>query len=232
MVNFFVRRYRGLDLDSHALRSAVMEGIRKASLQFDPGRGVKFSFYAGNKVRAEVQAALENKLKEHLGSTFLAKLALNIGRLERSYLSKTGQYPTDSQVAETLGATLKSVAEVRRLRAEMPVSLYSPKGQNGTLRLIDCIPDAAVITPLEEILQREAQNKFEEALDSLPPRQGFVLRAHFGIGDEDEQTLEETGVSLGNRERGKPLTKQRVEQIEIKALERLRENYPELADQL
>ncbi|MBI5699753.1 hypothetical protein HZC35_05570 [Candidatus Saganbacteria bacterium] len=232
LVGLFIKKYRGLNLDPQMLESAVWEGLRKTSLAYDPNRGSKFSYYAWKKVSAEVHGALERKLKDYLGSLFLARLALKLGRVERKYLAKNGCYPSDSEAAKILGATEKSVARVRSRRGQEPVYLFSPKGKSPIKMEIDYIPDHSIATPLEELLQREAQAQFEEALRSLPPRQFFVLSSRFGIGEKHEQTLEEVGEMLGTRERGRPFTKENIRLIENQAKEQIRTNFPSLADNL
>jgi RNA polymerase primary sigma factor len=137
-----------------------------------------------------------------------------VNRAARSHAQEYGREPTPEQLADKLEVPLAQVATAMRC-AKQPISLEIPVGDEDSTRLGDLIEDRSVSSPLDGAITSRLEQHTAQLLEALPPREAEVLRLRFGIGGGDEHTLEEVGGRFA-------LTRERIRQIEAKALERLR----------
>jgi RNA polymerase primary sigma factor len=232
LVRFFAERYLNQGVSLQELIDAGEDGLRRALIKYDQDRGVKFSHYAGFHIRSAMQLAIQKKNRERWGSVERARLSQFISREEGRFYQDQGEWPNDAQLAERVGLSEERVARLRQSAASRVDSLQEPINEEGDLILQDCLPDSSVVTPEEEAIRNETRVRLEEALSSLRLREQYVLKAHHGWLDDNDLPLEEIGEILGTVERGKPLPKQRIKQIEDRALGNIRESYPTLASYL
>ncbi|MFA4905012.1 MAG: sigma-70 family RNA polymerase sigma factor [Candidatus Margulisiibacteriota bacterium] len=229
LVDVFARKYVGQGASEDELEDAGWEGLHKASLKYDETRGFTFRTYARRWIKSEMQLAIFKKKREIWGGEGRARLIRTVRREELRFKQKNGYDPSDAELAERLGLTEKHVVSLRQSAARRVYSLQAPKNGNGDFLWIDSLPDVSVVDPERKAIAREAHAKIEAALGTLDPRASFILKAHYG---DEELSLEKIGEILGEAERGEPLTKEGIRQIEERALRRVRENYPTLASYL
>ena len=189
-------------------------GLMKAVDKFEYQRGYKFSTYATWWIRQGITRALADqsrtiRIPVHMVET-INKLISTSRHLVREY----GREPTQEEIAEKMEIPLESVRKVLRIAKE-PISLETPIGEEGADHLGDFIEDKGVVSPSDRLIHVDLAEKTRKILASLTPREEKILRMRFGIGEKDAHTLEEVGQDFS-------VTRERIRQIEAKALRRLR----------
>ena len=194
-------------------------GLIRAVDKFEYERGFKFSTYATWWIRQAIQRGLADQSRTIRIPVHMVETMGRVARVVRELSTQLGREPTNAEIAaalpdETPAMTPQRVEEIRKLGRE-PVSLQSPVGDEGDAELGELIPDEDAVSPLDVVADRMRREQIEHVLDSLDGREQRVLRLRFGLDDGHARTLEEVGREFG-------LTRERIRQIEVQALRKLR----------
>jgi RNA polymerase primary sigma factor len=209
------KRYSGRGLSFEDLVQEGNIGLIEAVERFDPQRGVRFSTYAVWWIRQGILRAIANQARTVRLPAHVSEKLSRLWRTRERLASQLHRRPTDQELAEQMGV---SPREVRRLiRSERDVlSLNTPVGEDGDSELGDFVPDQDTPTMEETFAHHELQEKVQDIMAArLPPREHKVLRLRFGLDGGQTRTLAQVAEVLG-------ITRERVRQIEARALRRLR----------
>jgi RNA polymerase primary sigma factor len=189
--------------------------------KFEYQRGHKFSTYATWWIRQAITRAIADQARTIRIPVHLIETINRIIRTSRFMEQELGREPSPEEIAERLEIDAAQVRRALKI-ARAPVSLESPVGEDDS-ELSDFIEDINSPSPSEQAFRADLQAKTHELLDTLPDRERKILRLRFGIGERSDHTLEEVGRDFN-------LTRERIRQLETKALEKLR--HPTRADSL
>jgi RNA polymerase primary sigma factor len=189
-------------------------GLMKAVDKFEYRRGYKFSTYATWWVRQAVSRALSDQSRTIRVPVHMIETINKIVRARRQMLSEIGREPTPEEIAKKLGIPLERVRKTLKIAKE-PLSLETPIGEEGDSHLGDMIEDTNAILPIDAAIQSDLRETTTRILASLTAREERVLRMRFGLGTNRDHTLEEVGLQFS-------VTRERIRQIEAKALRKLK----------
>jgi RNA polymerase primary sigma factor len=189
-------------------------GLMKAVDKFEYRRGYKFSTYATWWIRQAITRSIADQARTIRIPVHMIETINKLVRTSRQMLHEIGREPQPEELAEKLGMPLEKVRKVLKIAKE-PISLETPIGDEEDSHLGDFIEDKAAIIPLDAAIQTNLREATTRVLSSLTPREERVLRMRFGIGMNTDHTLEEVGQQFN-------VTRERIRQIEAKALRKLK----------
>jgi RNA polymerase primary sigma factor len=189
-------------------------GLMKAVDKFEYRRGYKFSTYATWWIRQAITRSIADQARTIRIPVHMIETINKLVRTSRQMLHEIGREPTPEELAEKLGMPLEKVRKVLKIAKE-PISLETPIGDEEDSHLGDFIEDKGAIIPLDAAVQANLREAATRVLSSLTPREERVLRMRFGIGMNTDHTLEEVGQQFN-------VTRERIRQIEAKALRKLK----------
>ena len=189
-------------------------GLMKAVDKFEYRRGYKFSTYATWWIRQAITRAIADQARTIRIPVHMIETINKLVRTQRSLVQEFGREPTPEEIAERMSIPPSKVRRVLKI-AQEPISLETPIGEEEDSHLKDFIEDRGAVSPVEALIHNNLKDHTQSTLKTLTPREEKVLKLRFGVGGGTEHTLEEVGQSF-------TVTRERIRQIESKALRKLR----------
>ena len=190
-------------------------GLMKAVDKFEYSRGFKFSTYATWWIRQAITRAIADQARTIRIPVHMIETINKLIRTQRELVQKLGREPSSEEIAKAMDMPVGKVRKVMKI-AQEPISLETPIGEEEDSHLGDFIEDKSVVSPVEQVVSQRLKETVNSVLHTLTEREEKVLRMRFGVGDENtEHTLEEVGSEFA-------VTRERIRQIESKALRKIR----------
>ena len=189
-------------------------GLMKAVEKFEYRRGYKFSTYATWWIRQAITRAIADQARTIRIPVHMIETINKLTRTSRSLVQELGREPTAEEIGERMDLSASKVRKIMKI-AQEPISLETPIGEEEDSHLGDFIEDKNAVSPIEAVVDANLRDSTSRVLKTLTPREELVLRMRFGVGEGSEHTLEEVGRSFN-------VTRERIRQIESKALRKLR----------
>ena len=189
-------------------------GLMKAASKYDGSKGFRFSTYATYWIRQAISRALGEQSRAIRIPSNMLELLSKVKKAKAELMQINGTDPSEKEIADHIGAELDKVQTVLDL-AQVTTSLDTPVDDEGETCIGDLIADNSAENPLSKLLREANSQIIQSVLNTLPPREAEILRMRFGIDREKPMTLEEVGQHYG-------LTKERIRQVENKAIRKLR----------
>jgi RNA polymerase primary sigma factor len=189
-------------------------GLMKAVDKFEYRRGYKFSTYATWWIRQAITRAIADQARTIRIPVHMIETINKLIRTSRALVQELGREPTSEEIAKRMDIPVAKVRKVLKI-AQEPISLETPIGEEEDSHLGDFIEDRNIVSPAEAVINLNLKEQTESVLKTLTPREEKVIKMRFGVGDGSEHTLEEVGQNFA-------VTRERIRQIEAKALRKLR----------